>query len=607
MSVDLSNIPFDLLPLPIWQVDAGGRLTACNTAYSALFGLDIPGTLAAQKMIPLTGPARVHITAGGKRRLYHILVTPGENGTKIGIAQDVSAEEELAAENKRTQGATKELLEQLSTAVAAFSADHRIEFFNTAFSHLWGFEESFLNARPKLGEIMEKLREMRRLPEQADFRRYKQSWLDMFTNLIDPTEDMMHLPDGTALRMLAVPNPAGGLIFTFEDVTSRLELETSYNTLVAVQRETLDNLSEGIAVFGGDGRLKLWNPAFVRLWDLNPEDMTGEPHITRIVGRMEQAFDPTSWAEARDTLLAQALNGEEMQGRLGLGDGRQIVYHAVVLPDGGMLMSHADVTDSLRVENALREKNAALEAAERLKLDFLANVSYQLRTPLNAIMGFTEILANQYFGDLNDKQMEYTQGTREASERLLALIDDILDLSTLEAGYLKLDYDTVDARALLLSLQGLTAPWAQKEGMDVTVNLVGDPGSLQADPRRLKQIIVNLIRNAMAYSPVGKAIEIGAARGSDHVEFWVRDQGMGITPEDQARVLEPFEKGRGPDDRDGKKAPGGAGLGLTLVRDIAALHGGRVTIESAPAAGTTVHLYLPLLRPVQTGNPSPAR
>lgn len=600
---DSVSLLAEISPVPAWQLDANGRLIWCNTAYASLFALSPDQAVATQKKVPLAGSSRLHIITEGKRRLYAVTATALPDGQGLlGTAQDISVEEDLAAENKRTQGATKELLEQLSTAVATFGADQRLEFFNTAFVQLWGVEDSFLNTRPKLGEIMEKLREMRRLPEQADFRRYKQSWLDMFTNLIDPAEDMMHLPDGSALRMLTVPNPAGGLIFTFEDVTSRLELETSYNTLVAVQRETLDNLTEGIAVFGGDGRLKLWNPAFVRLWGLNPEDMTGDPHITRLVARMENVFSAPDWSDARDILLAQVLNGEEVSGRLTLRDSRLVAYSAVLLPDGGVLLSHADVTDSAQVEKALREKNSALEAAERLKLDFLANVSYQLRTPLNAIMGFTEILANQYFGPLNAKQLQYTEGTREASERLLSLIDDILDLSTIEAGYLKLDYEDVDVQGLLLSLQTLTAPWAQKEGMDIRLGLAIDPGHIQADPRRLKQILLNLIRNAMAYSPVGQEITLSAHRHDDEMEVWVEDHGVGIDDNDQSRILEPFEKGRQME-RDGKKQQGGAGLGLTLVRDITELHGGRLLIEKTAGGGTTVRLFLPLNQPVPMGNP----
>lgn len=600
--------PIAAAAVPLWQVDAGGRLIWCNDAYAALYGLGAGAVIVQQKILSSAKSGRQHLVVGGQRHLFAVTLTPLPDGAgQIGVAQDVTREEELSSEFQRAQTATKELLEQLRTAIATFTADQRLEFFNSAYAALWDLDEPFLLTKPKLGEILERLREMRRLPEQVDFRRYKQSWLDMFTNLIDPFEDMMHLPNDAALRVLVVPNPAGGLMLTFEDVTSRLALETSYNTLVAVQRETLDNLNEGIAVFGGDGRLKLWNPSFAQLWALNPEDMDGEPHVTRLVDRLKSAFDDDAWASARDNILAQVLNGAEVTGRLILADGRMLAYATVLLPDGGVLLSHTDVTDSVRVENALRDKNSALETAERLKLDFLANVSYQLRTPLNAIMGFTEILDHEYFGTLNEKQKQYTKGTREASERLLSLIDDILDLSTIEAGYLKLDYDRIDVADLLSGLQGLTGDWARKEGLDVTTQLVGDPGMIEADPRRLKQIILNLIRNAITYSPVGGKITIAAERVGDHIDLRVMDNGTGIMPEDQMRVLEPFERGQNADQRG--KGQGGAGLGLTLVKNIAQLHGGSVHISSESGAGTTVTIRLPVTAPYSTsqmGNLPPA-
>lgn len=600
---DLANTA----PVPLWQVDAGGRLIWCNLAYAQLFDLSPDQTIAQQKTIAVrSGNAQAHLIVGGARHLFRLNLTPLPDGGQIGTAQDITREEELEAQQKRTQTGTKELLEQLRTAIATFTADQRLEFYNAAFTQLWDLDESFLSTRPKLGEIMERLREMRRLPEQVDFRRYKQSWLDMFTNLIDPFEDMMHLPSGTALRMLAVANPSGGLMLTFEDVSSRLELETSYNTLVAVQRETLDNLNEGIAVFGGDGRLKLWNPAFAGLWMLHPEDLDNDPHITRIVDKLEPQFAPTDWITARENICAQVLNGAEVQGRLHLSNNRLLAYATVLLPDGGVLLSHSDITDTVRVENALREKNDALETAERLKLDFLANVSYQLRTPLNAIMGFTEILGQEYFGPLNDKQKEYTAGTRAASERLLALIDDILDLSTIEAGQLKLDYDLVNVAELLDNLRDLTIDWARKGGLEIDLTIEDTVGMIEADPRRLKQIILNLIRNAIAFSPVGGKITLRAtAGGQDTINLSVIDQGVGIPPEDQARIFDPFERGQNMAGHG--KAQGGAGLGLALVKNIARLHGGNISIDSVVGKGTTITLTLPVSAPnAPTGNPLPA-
>ena len=512
----------------------------------------------------------------------------------LGIAYNVTREEELETQMKRYQSSNRELLEQLRSAIAIYNTDEKLEFYNSAFAQLWGFEDQWLNTRPRLGDIMEKLRETRRLPEQADFRRFKQTWLDMFTRLIEPHEDMLYLPDGTALRMLAIPHSMGGLMMTFEDVTSRLELESSYNTLIAVQKETLDNLAEAVAVYGGDGRLKLWNPAFGRLWGLNPEDLEGEPHITSIAERMRGFFTREEWQERREELIAKGLDRLMHEGRLTRANDTLVDFTTVPLPDGGVLITYTDVTDTVRVENALREKNAALEAAEQLKLDFLANVSYQLRTPLNAIMGFNEILDQEYFGSLNERQKQYTRDMRSASMRLLDLINDILDLSTLEAGYMTLQRSEVKVTEMMKSVFDLVGEWARKEKIEVEMICPKNVGTVTVDERRLQQAIINLIRNAIAFTPSGGKITLEAKRLKEGMKIIVSDTGIGIPEADRRRIFEPFERAQS-GSREARLSKSGAGLGLSLVKNIVALHGGSVELESEPGKGTSVTLFLPFI------------
>lgn len=622
---DRLQAALDHVAMPMWLRGGHGDLLWCNRAYAAALDISPATVVAEQRELPTTasqkkttgqkganplqglaqsalqsggaGTMRVHVIVGGNRRLMAVTEAAiPALGLTVGAARDITREEELETELNRYLTANKELLEQLRTAIAMYGPDQKLEFYNSAFSQLWDLEGQWLDGRPKLGDIMEKLRETRRLPEQTDFRKYKQSWLSMFTGLIDPHEDMLHLPDGSALRMLAIPHPMGGLMMTFEDVTSRLELESSYNTLIAVQKETLDHLAEGVAVFGGDGRLKLWNPSFARLWTLNPEDLDGEPHITRLIERRSAHFTEAEWPKMREKLIALGLDRTQQSGRIERMNSGVLDYATVPLPDGGVLVTWSDVTDTVRVENALRDKNAALEAAERLKLDFLANVSYQLRTPLNAIMGFTEILQNEYFGPLNIRQKEYVSGMHEAGDRLLGLINDILDLSTIEAGYLSLETRDIALKETLESLVGLTEEWAAKEKISIRLRCPDNIGILHADERRLKQVILNLIRNAITFTPSGGKITLSADRSGREVEIAVSDTGVGIVPEDQERVFEPFERVQNAVKSDGRTARGGAGLGLSLVRNIMRLHGGEVRLESIPGKGTTVRLLFPVAR-----------
>lgn len=613
---------FDSIPSPRWLRDGDGTIVWVNQAYAEAVGHTLeeivreqkelgisPRKAKGQKPVTLTPrqlgekalqeraqqTSEAYVVIGGKRFLMQIIEMPLPGlPMTLGVTEDITALDELRNELKRYQFSNKELMEHLRSAIAIYGADERLEFYNSAFSQLWGLEDGWLNTKPRLGEVMEKLREGRRLPEQADFKRFKQSWLDMFTSLINPHEDMLYLPSGSALRMLVIPHSMGGLMMTFEDVTSRLELESSYNTLIAVQKETLDNLGEAVAVYGGNGRLKLCNPAFGRMWGLNPEDLDGEPHISRIVEKISRFFTKEEWAERQEEFTSKALERMMHEGRLKRADNTLIDFNTVPLPDGGVLVTYTDVTDTVRVENALREKNAALEAAEQLKLDFLANVSYQLRTPLNAIMGFNEILDKEYFGTLNPRQKEYTNGIHKASERLLELIDDILDLSSLEAGYMMLQREEIRVYDLMGNVVDLVSDWARKSGLEVHLHCPKNIGRIMADEKRLKQAIINVIRNSINFTPAGGQIELAARRSRDGLEIEIRDSGIGIGQEDRERIFEPFKRARS---GTGAAVPrlgrAGAGVGLALVKNIIALHGGEVELESEPGKGTCVTIFLP--------------
>lgn len=612
---DLMQEALDALPYPVWIREEGLDIKWCNVAYcknvnmapseiiaqqkeiisvsrkrkpdekDLLLGRDLAAAAQEQKCSIST---KVHEVHKGSRILYNVTELPVvQKNITLGFAQDITHEEELFQEIDNNKKAYYSLLEQLRSAIAIYDTDQRLSFYNSSFAQLWSLEEGWLNTKPKLGEIMEKLRETRRLPEQADFKSFKNIWIGMFTSLIEPHEDMLYLPDGSALRMFVVPHKLGGLMMTFEDVSSRLELESSYNTLVAVQKETLDNLEEAVTVYGGDGRLKLWNPAFASLWGFEPETLSGEPHVTQLVEKVSRFFNDTDWLKTRDQIISLALERSLLNGRMKREDNKTIDYSTLPLSDGGVLVTFTDITDTIRVENALREKNVALETAEKLKLDFLANVSYQLRTPLSAIMGFNEMLAEEFFGSLNDKQKEYTSNIQGASERLLGLINDVLDLSTIEAGQMNLEFETVSVKDVMDNITDLVTDWVRKESLEFKLKCPANIGKADMDKSRIKQAILNLIRNSIDHSLKGDTIELSVKRSGDMVHFSVQDNGAGISDEDQRRVLEPFEKVESVQNKRG------AGLGLTLVKNIVNLHGGNFELSSEKGKGTRATIKLP--------------
>lgn len=603
----------DMIPYPIWLRGKDLSIAWCNKAYADAVELARDAVIEQQRELATdaqrgsgrrlaeqataAGAPRSesqHMVIDGARRLVEITETPFPTGTSAGtmvagFALDLTAQEDLRRELSRHVSAHGEVLEQLGSPIAIYGADTRLLFYNQAYVSLWGLDVKWLETEPTYGEIMEDLRSRRRLPEHADFPRYKREQLAKFTSLIEPAEDLLHLPDGTTLRMLLVPHPFGGLMFILEDVTNALALESSYNTLMAVQQESLDNLAEGIAVFGGDGRLKLSNPAYARIWNLRQEDLNGEPHLVELVEKMKHFFDyGDDWEGFKRETIAGTLERAAGNGRLERVDGSVVEFSSVPLPDGAVLTSFLDVTDSVRVEQALRERNAALEAADRLKSEFIANVSYQLRTPLNAIMGFAEILANQYFGPLNERQLEYSRAVLDSGQRLLLLINDILDLATVEAGYMVLERAPVDIPAMLGSVIGLTRDWARKQNLKLDVDYADDIGTIDADEKRLKQAIFNLISNAIKFTPPGGRILVSAERIGGSFVLAVTDTGIGIPAADQERVFGRFERAN-PQARQT-----GAGLGLSLVKSFIELHGGRVEIDSRLNEGTCIRCILPV-------------
>jgi signal transduction histidine kinase len=478
--------------------------------------------------------------------------------------------------------------DRLATAFAVFNANQRLAHFNQAYVDLWQLDPEWLATHPKDGEILDRLRQERRLEERADYRDWKRSWLSAY-GTDKQVEDRWHLPDGRTLHVIADADGDGGVTYLYENVTEQIALESRYNALIQVQRETLDTLREGVAVFAPNGRLRLYNHAFATLWHLSPQQLDTEPHVDEVISRCRVLYDvPEEWERTKAAVTAIVAERRPYESQFDRPDGTVLACAALPLPDGGTLLTYSDVSDTKRVERALIEKTEALEAADRLKSAFVSHVSYELRTPLNSMLGFAQMLAEPAFGPLAEKQREYVDDILSSGTTLRAIVDDILDLATIDAGTLELNFAPLNVRAVIeAARQGIEERLRQND-VRLDIEIAPDVDTFMADASRMTQILYNLLSNAIGFSAPGEAITLTCGREGPMIAFTVEDRGVGIAEDYQQAVFDRFES------RTQGSRHRGAGLGLSIVKSLAELHGGTVTLHSAPGRGTRVTVLLPL-------------
>jgi signal transduction histidine kinase len=593
----------DAIGNPAWTRGQDGALTWVNTAYATAVEAADRTAAISQGIELLDRPAREASALarehGGlwrcrapavvvsQRRMLDIVELPTNQGS-IGMATDISELESLAAALTRQMQAHAQTLDQLSTAVAIFDQSKRLVFHNAAYRQLWGFDQATLDQSPTDSELLDRLRAVQLLPEQIDFRGWKESLLGNYRSMETIPPQSWYLPDGRTIRVIINPNPQGGVTYLFDDITQSHHLQSQFNALIRVQGETLDALKEGVAVFGSDGRLKLFNPAFAEMWTFAADELLDQPHIDRVAEACTRIYgEETAWRELRTMIAGLQDQRLSFGRRLTRSDSSFLDCAIAPLPDGATLLTFIDTTASVNVEHALTERNQALLDAEKLRNDFVHHVSFQLRSPLTNVIGFIQFLGDGSIGELNAKQREYLGDASKSASALLAMIDDILDLASIDIDALELSLEKVDiAKTMQAASEGIQDRLSE---FNLTLLVVApdNVGSFIADGKRIRQILFNLLSNAIGFSNPGQTVTLAALRRGEDVVFKVSDQGRGIPPEVIDHVFERFKT----DNRGARHH--GAGLGLSIVRSFVELHGGRVLIDTAPGIGTTVTCIFP--------------
>jgi signal transduction histidine kinase len=588
-------------PWPIWAKSAKGSLAYANAAYARateaasvtdatdrnleLLDSDDRAEMERALAASETFSARLPIVAGGERRIYDVRAVKIGGGS-VGVAIDASEADALSSALVRMAEAHRRTLDQLSSGVAVFDAQRRLAFYNDSYRRLWDLDRAFLDGNPDDSSVLDRLRAARKLPEQPDFRAWKIKLHEAY-RAVETAKDTWYLPDGRALSVVTTPNPEGGVTYLFDDVTESLDLARRFDGLIRVQRETLDSLAEGVAVFGSNGRAQLFNPAFAKMWKLSPDALREQPHIDTVEAWCRPLFDDAHiWRTIREAITAIE-NRVDVPLKLDRKDGSVLDCMTRPLPDGATMLTFQDITDTENVERALRESNEALEAADQMKVDFVHHVSYELRAPLTTIIGFAHFLSDPATGPLTAKQAEYLDYVTKSTNALLALTNNILDLATIDAGAMKLELGPVDiGKAIEAAAEGIQDRLAT-DRIRLKVDVDPNIGSFVGDERRVVQVLYNLLANAVGFSPQDAIVGISAKRSEHAIVFTVTDSGPGIAPDVKDKVFDWFEShSHGSRHR-------GAGLGLSLVRSFVELHGGMVRVDSAVGRGTSVTCDFP--------------
>ena len=584
----ISRSTFELQPVLETLVENAARL--CSAEWGIIYRLDAELLHVAafyqaspdfrafwRGSVLRPGPGSCAGRAALEHRTVHITDALAEPGYEQAEAQQRGGYRTLLSVPMLREGVLIGVFTMMRSEVRPFT-DKQIELVNTfADQAVIAIENVRL-----LTELQSRTDELARSVEELKA-------LSDVGQAVSSSLDLEKVLNTIAARAAHLSAADGGLIYEYDDRTHEFHLKGSDRLdeeLGQVIRGAPIRLGEGVA-----GKAAILG-APVQVADMLNDRTYDVPRILAIFER--RGF--------RALLAVPLLFERRILGALVVWRREPGHYDPAVV---NLLQAFA-TQSVLAIENArlfreLAEKSRQLEVASQHKSEFLANMSHELRTPLNAIIGFSEVLADRMFGELNEKQEEYLKDIYASGTHLLSLINDILDLSKIEAGRMELELTDFDLPTALDNALMLVRERAGRRSITLHTDIDGRLGQVQADERKVRQVVLNLLSNAIKFTPEGGQIEVTAVPKDDIVEVSVSDTGVGIAPEDQGKVFEEFRQVGMAD----KKAEG-TGLGLTLCRKFIELHGGKIWVRSQVGEGSTFIFTIPV-RPPQPAEKAVAR
>lgn len=596
-------------PIPMWHRGKDMKLTLVNQAYVSAVGgenaqqvveenielievADGHSASDAARAAMETGQPQERIlptTLAGERRQVKAIDIPIADTGVASVAIDMQELQDARSQYQNLAAAQNDLLDMLSSGVAQFDAEGNLTFANTPFQRMFALRDQWIEEEPEFVRLLDRMRENGKVPEVRDFPEWRAQRENWFRSA-KGNEETWLLPDGTHLRVLAQPLPTGGLLTIFEDRTEQAQLTSARDTLLRVRTATFDNLAEAIAVFAGDGKLSIWNSRFSDSWAIDEEQLSQHPRQDELLPMMAQQLKKPAEISALGELLRDAADSRtQKQLRLNFADGRIFEVGTVPLPDGNVLFTMLNMTDSAQVEQALRERNEALSQADEVKNKFLANMSYEFRTPLTSISGFADLLKQGIGGELPETAAEYVDAISLSASRLSQQINTVLDYSQSEAGALPIATEKIGLDGLLDAVRDAHEEVAVSRGVTMRLEISKKASNIMGDKDRLQQALGHILGNAIEHGRDDGEILITAQKQSDDIQIIVSDNGPGMGAEQIAEIMG-GENGKMASDDAGNSS---AGLGLPLAKQLIDAHGGSFDIQSEVGVGTSVTITLP--------------
>ena len=435
------------------------------------------------------GKTKIKKILNGKQYTF-ILKSENKDDSIIITAEDKTIEDTQNQLLDKQNETNLQLMNRLNSPVAIFGQDQSLVFFNSAFESFSMLTYEYLNNKPTESEILDSMRQKEILPYQANFQEWKKKQLNIYETLND-REQWWYLQDGRTLRLLSQPNPMGGVTHIFENHTERLALENEAKLLSEIQKQTIDSLSEGIVLFGIDGKIKLHNPKFSELWQI--EDSLVGMHVRSFMKIIEKS---EILDEIYTNIVSSGVDRQEHSNILNCENNKIIYYQSSILPDRSILYTFTDITDSKKIEEALIEKNSALAQADNIKTSFMNNISHELRAPLQNIIGFSELIEETHNNSVLDKQIsDYIKDIKKSGNELHHQINQILEITALESGNIESEYQKINGNDIIEIFQDeLNKLDFFNIDYDVAGNAIDDTKFMNIDVTHISRLFTGVVR-----------------------------------------------------------------------------------------------------------------